>query len=68
VPTGFLSPGAFYRRFIKRRIWIDPHHCWEIGDGKTRRGDVESVFDQAGFQRDKVRKLLYVDYWILRKA
>jgi 2-polyprenyl-3-methyl-5-hydroxy-6-metoxy-1,4-benzoquinol methylase len=67
VPTGFLSPGAFYRRFIKRKIWIDPHHCWEIGDGKTRRADVERVFDQAGFQREKVRKLLYVDYWILRK-
>lgn len=37
VPTGFLSPGAFYRRFIKRRIWIDPYHLWEIGDDHTKK-------------------------------
>ena len=36
VPTGFLSWGAFYRRFIKRKIWIDPSHCWEIGDGRVK--------------------------------
>lgn len=67
VPTGFLSPGAFYRRFIKRRIWIDPDHCWEIGDGKVRRSDVEKTFKRVGFCIEKFEKLLYVDYWVLGK-
>lgn len=67
VPTGFLSIGAFYRRFIKRKIWIDPHHCWELGDGKIRISDVEQVFGKVGFTKEKFKKLLYVDYWVLSK-
>lgn len=67
IPTGFLSPGAFYRRFIKRKIWIDPHHCWEIGDGKIKKADVELSFRKAGFKIDKFMKLLYVDFWVLKK-
>jgi len=67
VPTGFLSPGAFYRRFIRRKIWIDPNHCWEIGDGKIKRSDVESSFKKAGFTTEKYIKLLYVDFWVLKK-
>jgi SAM-dependent methyltransferase len=67
VPTGFLSFGAFYRRFIKRKIWIDPHHCWEIGDGNIRLRDVEAVFRSLGFAVEKFDKLLYVDYWVLSK-
>ena len=67
VPTGFLSPGAFYRRFIKRKIWIDPHHCWEIGDGKVKRRDVELLFRKVGFRVEKFKKLLYVDFWVLSK-
>lgn len=67
VPTGFLSIGAFYRRFIKRRIWIDPSHCWEIGDGNIRVADVQQSFHECNFRIDKFEKLLYVDYWILHK-
>jgi len=67
VPTGFLSFGAFYRRFIKRKIWIDPHHCWEIGAGNIRVKDVEAVFRSLGFAVEKFDKLLYVDYWVLSK-
>jgi len=67
VPTGFLSPGAFYRRFIKRKIWIDPDHCWEIGDGRIKKTNVELVFKQVGFSIEKFKKLLYVDFWILKK-
>jgi SAM-dependent methyltransferase len=67
VPTGFLSPGAFYRRFIKRKIWIDPHHCWEIGDGKIKKVDVELTFKRIGFIVDQFKKLLYVDFWALIK-
>lgn len=68
VPTGFLSPGSFYRRFIKRKIWIDPDHCWEIGDGTIEITDVERVFQGVGFTITKFQKLLYVDYWVLNKA
>lgn len=67
VPTGFLSVGAFYRRFIKRKIWIDPSHCWEIGDGNIRISDVQRAFLECGFEVYKFDKLLYVDYWILHK-
>ena len=31
VKNGLLSPKAFYRNFIIRKPWIDPHHCYEIG-------------------------------------
>jgi hypothetical protein len=65
VPTGFLSLGAFYRRFIKRKIWIDPHHCWEIGDGTIDVRQVEAVFRAAGFAIVSRKTLLYVDYWVL---
>jgi len=68
VPTGFLSLGAFYRRFIKRKIWIDPCHCWEIGGGNVKVKDVNSVLIDCGFEIQKLEKLLYVDYWILRKS
>lgn len=68
VPTGFLSPGSFYRRFIKRKIWIDPDHCWEIGDGTVRTPDVDRVFQNAGFVTARFQKLLYVDYWVLKKG
>jgi predicted SAM-dependent methyltransferase len=67
VPTGFLSLAAFYRRFIRRKIWIDPHHCWEIGDGKIKKVDVERLFKKNGFMIDKFKKLLYVDFWVLKK-
>lgn len=67
VPTGFLSIGAFYRRFIKGKIWIDPNHCWEVGDGYVRVKDVEAVFRSLGFTIEKFDKLLYVDYWVLSK-
>ncbi|MDP2430851.1 MAG: methyltransferase domain-containing protein [Pseudomonadota bacterium] len=67
VPTGFLSPGAFWRRFIKRKIWIDPNHCWEIGDGHVRVKDVAARLTGAGFSIEKFEKLLYVDYWVLKK-
>lgn len=67
VPTGFLSLGSFYRRFIKRKIWIDPYHEWEIGDGHHGIKDVEAVFKKVGFQVEKFKKLVYVDFWVLNK-
>lgn len=68
VPTGFLSPGAFWRRFIKRKIWIDPHHLWEIGDGHVKRKHVERTFADCGFGMERFKKLLYVDFWTIRRT
>lgn len=67
ISTGFCSPGAFYRRFIKRKIWIDPSHEWEIGDGKHTIKGVEEVMRKVGFKIEKREKLLYVDFWVLKK-
>jgi len=65
IPTGFLSPGAFYRRFIKRKIWIDPDHQWEIGDGIHSIADVERVIRETGLSIEARKTLFYVDFWIL---
>jgi len=65
IATGFLSLGAFYRRFIKRKIWTDPYHCWEIGDGTIDVRQVEALFHEACFTIVSRKTLLYVDYWIL---
>jgi len=67
VPTGFLSFGSFWRRFIKRKIWIDPHHEWEIGDGNITVQKVKSCFEKEKFIIKNYKKLLYVDYFILQK-
>lgn len=67
-PVGLLSLSEAYHRFVRRRIWIDPHHCWEIGDGHVRRADVESAFAAAGLAIDQRRALPYCDYWILRRG
>lgn len=67
IPTGFLSFGSFYRRFIKRKIWIDPDHEWEIGDGHHTINDVAEVMKSAGFTIEKIDKLIYVDFFVLKK-
>ena len=66
VPAGYLSPGSFYRRFVKRKIWIDPDHAWEIGDGTVKTRDVERVMVNASLRILSRRKLFYVDYWVLQ--
>lgn len=67
IPTGFLSFGSFYRRFIKRKIWIDPDHEWEIGDGHHTTNDVAEMMKSAGFTIEKIEKLIYVDFFILKR-
>lgn len=61
------SPRLFYCRFFKKEIWIDPEHCWEIGDGKIKIKDVEESFLKAGFKIREFKKLLHVDFWVLEK-
>ena len=67
IPIGFLKLHDFYSRFIRRKIEIDPHHCWEIGDGKIERQKIESIFKESGFVISKFKKLIYVDFWVLKK-
>jgi SAM-dependent methyltransferase len=58
---------SFFKQVIKKDIWIDPHHCWEIGDGVVDRKDVESIIKKTGFKIEKFNKLLQVDFWLLKK-
>jgi len=66
LPTGFLSIGSFYRRFIKRKIFIDPHHMWEIGDGKHDLRSVQKLFKDAQFTIERQKRLIYVESWVLK--
>ncbi len=63
----WVTPKGFYSRFIKEKVGIDLHHCWEIGDGKIEKKDVEQVIKKVGFRIDKFMKALYVDFWVLGK-
>lgn len=65
-PVGLLSLSEAYNRFVRRRIWIDPHHCWEIGDGRVRRAQVQQLLDAAGLLSERFTELPYCDYWVLR--
>lgn len=67
-PVGLLSLSEAWNRFVRRRIWIDPHHCWEIGDGQVERRHVEAALAAAGLGAERFAELPYCDYWILRKA
>lgn len=55
------------KRLIKGRAWIDPDHQWEIGDGKHKIKDVEKTIKKSGFKIEKREKLLYVDFWVLKR-
>lgn len=65
-PVGLTSLGEAYNRFVRRRIWIDPHHCWEIGDGQVRREHVAARLQAAGLRSEAFDALPYCDYWVLR--
>lgn len=63
----WVSLRGFYTWHIKKRVSIDPNHCWEIGDKKVKKRDVEDVIKTVGFEISKFMKLPYVDFWILKK-
>jgi hypothetical protein len=67
-PVGLTSLSEAWNRFVRRRIWIDPHHCWEIGDGHVRRGAVEQVLRDTGLSTLALRELPYCDYWRLQRT
>ena len=66
-PVGLTSLAEAYHRFVRRRIWIDPHHCWEIGDGRVTRAMVNERLRECGLRTDRFTQLPYCDYWVLRK-
>ena len=67
-PFGTTSWSEAYNRFVRRRIWIDPNHCWEIGDGRVTRSMVERSLSAQGFATESFAALPYCDYWVLRKS
>lgn len=66
-PVGLTSLSEAWNRFVRRRIWIDPHHCWEIGDGFVRRAMVEDRLRAAGLRTLAFQELPYCDYWQLAR-
>lgn len=64
-PIGMTSLSEAWNRFVRGRIWIDPHHRWEIGDGRIRRSDVEAALQAHGFATERLKALPYSDYWVL---
>ena len=67
-PFGTTSLSEAYNRIVRRRIWIDPNHCWEIGDGHVTRAMVEARLAAAGLTVERLTPLPYCDYWVLRRA
>ena len=66
-PFGTTSFGEAWNRLVRRRIWIDPNHCWEIGDGTVTRASVAAVLALHGLVTETLTPLPYCDYWVLRK-
>ena len=66
-PIGLTSLSEAYNRFVRRKIWIDPHHCWEIGDGVVTRAQIDAVLRQQGLRSERFSELPYCDYWVLAK-
>jgi len=56
----------FLRPFGKK-VAIDPDHEWETGDGKHTIVDVENLMKKTGFIIEKRQKMVYVDFWVLKK-
>ncbi|KKT89058.1 MAG: methyltransferase type 11 [Candidatus Jorgensenbacteria bacterium GW2011_GWC1_48_8] len=57
----------WFLRPFGQKVAIDPDHQWETGDGKHKIKDVENAMRKAGFKIERRQKLVYVDFWILKK-
>nr|WP_316640655.1 class I SAM-dependent methyltransferase [uncultured Roseateles sp.] len=66
-PVGMTSLSEAWNRFVRGKIWIDPHHCWEIGDGHITRAMVNQLLEAQGLALEQFAPLPYCDYWILQK-
>ena len=66
LPVGLTSLSEAYHRFVRRRVWIDPHHHWEIGDGRVARQQVQAALSRAALHTERFTELPYCDYWVLR--
>ena len=58
----------YHRLRGKKKNPIDLDHKWEIGDGKHSVKGVEDTMNKSGFKIEKREKLLYVDFWTLKKS
>jgi len=68
IKNGFLSLGSFYRNFIIKKPWIDPHHCYEIGILGIKVNDVEKVIKQNNFIILISKIIPYVNIWLIEKS
>lgn len=59
---------TLYHRLMGRKNPIDSDHEWEIGDGKHSVKDVENAMKKTGFKVEKIQRLPYVDFWVLKKG
>ncbi len=66
-PIGLTSLSEAYNRFVRRQIWIDPNHYWEIGDGVIQPSNIDDPIRQQGWKIQNFERLPYCDYWLLRK-
>ncbi len=55
------------KRILTGKASIDPDHEWELGDGKHTINDVEEVMRKVDFIIEKRQKLIYVDFWVIKK-
>ena len=67
VKNGLLSPKAFYRNFIIRKPWIDPHHCYEIGINGITVKKFEKKFTENNFKIIESKLIPYVNFWVIEK-
>ena len=67
IVNGFGSFRSFYRNFILKKPWIDPHHCYEIGVGNVSLSSINQIIESVGFKIKVCKKIPYVNFWVLEK-
>ena len=67
VKNGLLTPKSFYRNFIKRKPWIDPHHCYEIGVGGITTKKFNEIIFKSNFKIIQSKLIPYVNFWEIKK-
>tara|TARA_Y100001958_G_scaffold158430_1_gene156260 strand:- start:6458 stop:7117 length:660 start_codon:yes stop_codon:yes gene_type:complete len=67
LKNGILSPKAFYRNFILKKPWIDPHHCYEIGINGITISKFEGKILENNFKIIKSKQIPYVNFWCIKK-
>lgn len=67
VRNGLLSPKAFYRNFIIKKPWIDPHHCYEIGINGVSVKMFDKKITENHYNIIESKGIPYVNFWVIEK-